>query len=60
MFKWLKQKINNYQNKRRIKKLPIWYKQRLSLNREVELGERSILSYDFSEQKKRNDWKEIR
>ena len=60
MFKWLKKKINDYQNKRRIKKLPIWYKQRFSLDRETELGERSILSYDFSEQMKRNGWKEVK
>ena len=59
MFKWLKKKINDYQDKRRIKKLPIWYKQRFSLDRETELGERSILSYDFSKQMKRDGWKGI-
>ena len=62
MFKWLKKKIKDYQNKRRIKKLPIWFRERLSLDRDWEnydLGERCILSYDFSEQKKRNGWKEI-
>ena len=52
--------INNYQNKRRIKKLPICCKQRFSLDREIRLGERSILSYDFSEQMKRDGWKEVK
>ena len=63
MFKWLKQKIKDYQNKRRIKKLPIWFRERLSLDRDwekYELSDRSILSYDFSEQMKRNGWKEVK
>lgn len=34
MFKWLKQKIKDYQNKRRIKKLPIWFREKLSLDRD--------------------------
>lgn len=63
MFKWLKKKIKDYQNKRRIKKLPIWFRKRLSLDRDwenYELSDRCILSYDFSEQKKRNSWKGIK
>ena len=63
MFKWLKKKIKDYQNKRRIKKLPIWFRERLSLDRDWEnydFPDRCILSYDFSEQKKRNGWKEIK
>ena len=61
MFKRLKKKINDYQNKRRIKKLPIWFRERLSLDRDWEkydLSDRCILSYDFSEQMKRNGRKE--
>ena len=54
MFKWLKNKVKDYQNKRKIKKLPIWFRERLTLDRKIKLGERCILSYDFSEQKKRN------
>lgn len=52
MFKRLKKKIKDYQNKRRIKKLPIWFRERLSLDRNWEnydLTDRCILSYDFSE-----------
>ena len=63
MIKWFKKKVKDYQNKRRIKKLPIWFREKLSLDRDWEnydLGDRCILSYDFSEQKKRNGWKEIR
>ena len=60
MFKWLKKKIKDYQNKRRIKKLPIWFRERLSLDidwEKYDLSDRCILSYDFSEQKKRNNWR---
>jgi hypothetical protein len=63
MFKCLKKKIKDYQNKQRIKKLPIWFRERLSLDRDWEnydFSDRCILSYDFSEQKRRNGWKEIR
>lgn len=57
MFKRLKKKIKDYQNKRRIKKLPIWFRERLSLDKDWEnydFSDRCIPSYDFSEQKKRN------
>ena len=63
MFKWVKKKIKDYQNKRRIKKLPVWFRKKLSLDRDWEnydLGDRCILSYDFSEQKKRNGWRNIK
>lgn len=63
MFKWLKKKIKDYQNKRRIKKLPIWFRERLSLDRDWEnydLSDRCILSYDFRTKEEKDDWKEIR
>lgn len=57
MFKWLKKKIKDYQNKQAIKKLPIWFRKKLSLDRDwknYDLSDRCILSYDFSEQIERN------
>lgn len=63
MFKWIKKKIKDYLNRRRIKKLPIWFRERFSLDRDwenYEFSDRCILSYDFSEKEKRNGWKEIR
>jgi hypothetical protein len=59
MFKQLKSKMKSYQNKRRIKKLPVWFKKKLSLDRDYEkydLSDRCILSYDFSKQKKKTNW----
>ena len=63
MFKRLKKKIKDYQNKQRIKKLPIWFREKLSLDRDWEnydLSDRCILSYDFSKQNERSGWKEIK
>lgn len=63
MFQWIKKKIKEHQIKKEIKKLPVWFRKKFSLDdnwREYDLTERSILSYDFSEQKKRNGWKEIK
>ncbi len=59
MFKELKSKMKSYQNKRRIKKLPVWFKKKLSLDRDYEkydLSDRCILSYDFSKQTKKTNW----
>ena len=47
MLKWIKKKIKDYQNKRRIKKL--------SLDRDYDLTDRCILSFDFGNQTKRED-----
>ena len=55
MFQWIKKKIKDYQNKRRIKKLPVWVRHKISLDdRNYDLTDRSILSYDFSKQIERN------
>ena len=63
MFQWIKKKIKEYQIKKEIKKLPVWFRKKFSLDdnwQEYDLTERSILSYDFSKQKKRTGWEEIR
>ena len=63
MFKGLKKKIKDYQNKRRIKKLPVWFRKRLSLDsnwEKYDLSDRCILSYDFRTKEERDGWKEIK
>lgn len=55
MFKWIKKKIKNYQNKKQIKKLPVWFRRKFSLDdKNYDLTDRCILSYDFSKQTERN------
>lgn len=54
MFKWIKEKIDDYRYNKKIKSLPVWCRKRLSLDREIVLGDKCILSYDFSEQIERN------
>lgn len=43
MFKWLKKKIKNYQNKQAIKKLPIWFRKNYLL---IEIGKSMISLID--------------
>lgn len=54
MFKYLKKKINDYRYKRKLAKLPIWFREKLTLDREIVLGDKPILAYDFSKQIERN------
>ena len=54
MAKWITKKIQNYMNKRKIKKLPIWCRQRITLDRGIVLGDKPILAHDFSKQISRN------